>query len=380
MATTLKAPKPMNPRSVDVKYTGGEPDWRLQPESENRKSALIGAFTWYNYHYGKKEVKECVIDWLTRHDRPKDAKLFAKVPDATVKNQTGWMCRMNTMGLELTEHEELTLDNTISEHLATVKSIKEVVAKAEEVVVKPNIQDRLRDKMIEAAGELEGMYDELITNEVKLTANYKPMAVIRGMNVAPQLIGEIADRWKHRIEELEEVAKGKDAQLVEGYGQFGKIQIRNLIKFCELVVADCGSYVQIKKVERKPRAKKPVSKEKLTQKFKFLDEFAELKLKSEPVIKLVEASEAWLYDTKKRKLIHVLADSHVGSFTVKGTALIGFDATNSLQKTLRKPAEQIKALLAGGLPQMRKYFKDIKATEIKFNGRSNENLILLKVR
>ena len=370
----------MNPRSPDTKYTGNEPEWRIQPESENRKSALIGAFTWYNYHYGKKEVKECVIDWLTRHDRPKDAKLFAKVPDATVKNQTGWMCRMNTMGLELTEHEELTLDNTISEHLATVKSIKEVVEKSEEVVVKPNIQDRLRDKMIEAAGELEGMYDELITNEVKLTANYKPMAVIRGMNVAPQMVGEIADRWKHRIEELEEVAKGKDAQLVEGYGQFGKIQIRNLIKFCELVVADCGSYVQIKKVERKPRAKKPVSKEKLTQKFKFLDEFAELKLKSEPVIKLVEASEAWLYDTKKRKLIHVLADTHVGSFTVKGTALIGFDAANSLQKTLRKPAEQIRALLAGGLPQMRKYFKDIKATETKFNGRSNENLILLKVR
>ena len=370
----------MNPRSADTKYTGGEPEWRVQPESEARQSAIIAAFTWYNYHYGKKEVKECVIDWLTRHDRPRDAKLFARVPDATIRNQTGWLCRMNTMGLVLLEHEEVRLDNTISEHLSTVKAVKEVVATAEEVVNKPNIQDRLREKMMEAAGELEGMYDELIANEAKLTANYKPMAVIRGMNVAPQMVGEIANLWKQRIDELEETIAGKDAQLVEGYSQFGKIQLKNLVKFCELVVSDCGSYVQIKKVERKPRKKKPVSKEKLTQKFKYLDEFAELKLKSEPVIKLVEASEAWLYDTKKRKLIHVTADTHVGSFTVKGSAIIGFDATQSLQKTLRKPAEQIRALLAGGLPQMRKYFKDIKATETKFNGRGNENLIILRVK
>jgi type II secretory pathway component HofQ len=40
---------------------------------------------------------------------------------------------------------------------------------------------------------------------------------------------------------------------------------------------DCNSYVQLKKVERKPRAKKAVSPEKLTRKFKFLKEFDELK-------------------------------------------------------------------------------------------------------
>lgn len=383
-ATALKAPKPMNPRSADTKYTGNEPEWRMQPESESRQGAIIGAFTWYNYHYGKKEAKECVIDWLIRHDRPKDAKLFAKVPESTVRNQTGWLCRMNTMGLVLLENEEVRLDNTISEHLETVRAVREVVAAAEEAVVaKPNIQDRLREKMSEAAGEIEGMYDEMIQvlhAGGKMNADFKPMAVIRGMNVAPQMVGEIADAWKLRVEELEEVIKGKDAQLVEGYSHFGKLQLRSLIKFCETVIADCGSYVQIKKVERKSRTKKPVSKEKLTQKFKYQDEFAELKLKSEPVIKLVEAQEAWLYDSKKRKLIYVVADIHAGSFTVKNNMLIGFDPTNSVQKTLRKPAEQIKALLQGGVAQHRKFFKDIKATEVKFNGRGNENLILLKIR
>jgi hypothetical protein len=93
---------------------------------------------------------------------------------------------------------------------------------------------------------------------------------------------------------------------------------------------------------------------------------------------LVNASEAWLYDTKKRKLIHVVADTHIGTFSVKGSAIVGFDVMNTLQKTLRKPVEQLKELLAGGKPAARKVFKEIKATETKYNGRGNENLILLK--
>lgn len=379
-AAALKAPRPLNPRSADTKYTGPEPEWRLQPEPEARQSALISAFTWYNYHYDKKTVKELIIDWLARNDRQREAKEFGRVPESTIRNQTGWLCRMNTMGLELNEHEILTIDNAIRAHVDSIRAIKEVVKTAEESLARPNIQDRLRDKMTEAAGEIEAMYDDMILAGAKMSADYKPITVLRGMNIAPQMVNEIADDWKRRLAELEEVVGGRDAQLVEGYGQFGRLQVKNLVKFAEQVIADCGSYVQIKKVERKPRKKKPVSPEKLTARFKYLSEFAELRLKSVPVTDLVNAQEAWLYDTKKRKLIHVVADSHVGSFTVKGTVLIGFDTTNSQQKTLRKPAEQLKALVAGGLPQMRKYFKDIRATETRFNGRGNEHMILLKVK
>jgi hypothetical protein len=91
---------------------------------------------------------------------------------------------------------------------------------------------------------------------------------------------------------------------------------------------------------------------------------------------LVNASEAWFYDTAKRKLIHVVADSHIGTFTVKGQCIAGFDALQTTQKTLRKPAEQLKAVMSGGKPAMRKEFAAIKATETKWNGRGNENLII----
>jgi uncharacterized protein (DUF433 family) len=211
-----------------------------------------------------------------------------------------------------------------------------------------------------------------------MTAEWKPIAQIRGMNISPNMVGTIADTWKNKLSEFEEVLEGNDADLVEGYSHLNKNQIKQCVKFIEQVIADCGNYVQIKKVERKPRAKKAVSPEKLSSKFKHLKEFVELKLTSVAPAQLVGAAEAWLYDTKKRKLVHVIADSHAGTFSVKGSAIIGFDPTTTVQKTLRKPAEQLKELLGGGKPVARKVFKDIKATETKFNGRGNENLIILK--
>ena len=378
--TTARPIRPLNPRTADAKYTGAEPAWRTQPTADDRNSRLGAAFHWYGYHYGKKEVKEFIQDWLTRTDRTKEARELGGVPDAAMINVFGWLARMNLMGLELTEHEQLAVNNHIRTLIGANHAVRQVTESAEDSVVRPTIQDRLREKMAEAAGEIEGMYDEMIRAGARMGADYKPMAVLRGLNVAPQLTGEIADKWKHRMEELESVVAGKDSQLTEGYGNFTKLQIKNLIKFAETVIADCGSYVQIKKTERAPRKKKPVSPEKLTQRFRYLKEFAELKLVSEPVTKLVGSQEVWLYDTKRRKLIYSVADGHIGTMTVKGTSLVGFDTTNSVQKTLRKPAEQIKGLLTGGVANTRKFFKDIKATEVKFNGRSNENLILLKIR
>lgn len=372
--------RPLNPKSADTKYTGSEPEWNSQPTPDQRQSRLISAFNWYNYHYNRREARQLVIDWLVRNDRAAQARDFARVPENSMQSTTGWLCRMELRGLELTEQERDIIEKAIDDHLRATRSVRAATQAAEPAAPRVTIQDRLRDRAIEAAGEIEGMYDDMIRSGARISADHKPMAVIRGINVAPQLVNEIASSWRERLQELELVALGRDSQLVEGYRNFTKTQVKNLVKFAETVIADCASYVQIKKTERAPRRKKPVSAEKLTQRFRYLRESEELRLKSEPVTKLVGAQEAWLYDTKKRKLIYVVADTHVGTITVKGTALIGFDATNSVQKTLRRPAEQIRALLTGGVANTRKFFKDIKATEVKFNGRSNENLLLLKIR
>jgi hypothetical protein len=284
---------------------------------------------------------------------------------------------MVTMGLELSDHEQIKLDNLILELLAEKQT--EPVEAVEAKPAGPTIQDRLREKASECAGEIEGLFDDFIAAGAKMSAQFQPITIIRGHNVAPQLIHQIQQIWKGHLTELEAAVAGKDPQLVEGYGYLTKTQLKQLVKFAEQVITDCNNYVQIKKVERKPRAKKAVSPEKVTAKFKYLQTFPDLKLVSEPAVKLVDATEAWLYDTVKRKLIHVVGDAHRGNFTVKSSAVIGFDTGASSQKTLRKPAETLKALLAAGKPATRKIFKELSTTETQWNGRGNDNLIILKV-
>ena len=64
---------------------------------------------------------------------------------------------------------------------------------------------------------------------------------------------------------------------------------------------------------------------------------------------------------------------------IKGTTITGYDANKSVQKTLRKPEEQLKQFLASSKVDLRKFIENIKTTEIKLNGRINAETILLKV-
>ena len=371
------APKTLNPRSPDTKYMGSEPQWATQP-TDRRISELSRALNWYSYFYGKKEAKDMIAGYLDRRDRARDAKRVRALPDSKVRLTAGWTCRMVDMGLVLTEREQGTLDSMLTELLnQRDEPAPEPVAQPD-TANRVTIQDRLREKVTECAGELEGMYDDFVAAGAKLGADFKPVTVIRGMNIAPQMISLIRDIWVKRQTELELAAAGTDAQLVQGYSHLTKTQLKNCIKFCELVVTDCGSYVQIKKVERKPRKVKPVAPEKRAARFKIMAEFPELKLRSLPAASLVDKSEAWLYDTKKRKLIHVVADEYAKVFTVKSNSIIGFSTAETQQKTVRKPAETIRQITAAGKPAARKIFKELTTTETAWNARGTENLIILK--
>jgi hypothetical protein len=375
----MKSIKLLNPRSSDTNVMGGEPVWKTQP-TENRISALSHAFSWYNYFYGKKDARDMIVNYLETHDRKADVRTLKSIPDSAIRLTTGWLCRMNMVGLELNEHEQIQLDNLLTEILTSKQEQPEAEAEAVlDAPAKPNIQDRLREKVSECLGEMDGLFDEFVLSGAKLSADYKPVGLMRSMNIAPQMVSMIKDTWSKKLVEFEDAVAGRDADLVKAYDFMTKSQLKNCVKFCELVLNDCGAYVQIKKVERKPRKVKAVPPEKKAAKFKICADFPELKLKSLPAAQLVDKTEAWLYDSKKRKLIHLIADEYAKAFTVKNNSIIGFSTVDTVQKTLRKPAEQLKAITTAGKPAARKAFKDIKATEIAWNGRGSESLVILKV-
>jgi hypothetical protein len=52
----------------------------------------------------------------------------------------------------------------------------------------------------------------------------------------------------------------------------------------------------------------------------------------------------------------------------------------TVQKTLRKPAEQLREFMSQSVPNARKWFRDLRTTDTKYNGRGNENLVILRVK
>jgi len=369
--------KALNPRDADTKYLGDEPFFPLQPEGTERNVALARGFTWYNRFYGKKDAKELLSQYLDHNNREADAKIIRKVDEKEFLMTLSWLARMTLRGLSLSEHEELTLQNEISRLLKVVNK-PEVIEKEKEPSNRPNIQEIMREKARDAAGELEGLFDEFYTTG---KASTKIVDVVAKCNVMPQHIPLIVEIWKKKQIEFEELSETEDKELKEAYGNLGKVQLRNTLKFIEQVLSDLNSYISIKKASKAPRKKKAVPVEKIVSKLKYLKEFKDavnkIDLISVHPTKLHGASEAWVYDTAKRKLHHYIADDYSKSFTVKGNTILGFDNVTSEIKTLRKPGEQIKEVM-GSKPAARKYFKDIKAVGTVPNGRFNENMIILK--
>jgi hypothetical protein len=285
---------------------------------------------------------------------------------------------MTMRGLELNEHEELTLENEISRLAKLVHKPEVILKEVESVSNRPNVQEIMREKARDAAGELEAIFDEFIT-EGKVTQ--KTVDLVAKFNVMPQHIPLIVEIWKKKFEEFSEVVDSNDPDLVEAYNFMGKVKLRNTIKFIEQVLSDLNSYISIKKASKAPRKRKAIPVEKIVSKLKYLKEFKDVVNKLELIsmhpTKLHGASEAWVYDTSRRKLHHYIADEYSKSFTVKGNTILGFDNNTSEVKTLRKPGEQLKEIM-GSKPAARKYFKDIKAVATSPNGRFNENMIILK--
>jgi len=298
------------------------------------------------------------------------------MPDMHPEHNEYWNSLGGTVG-DLRPVSESIKEN-IDKVLSKVRPAVDENATVEDKKPQRSVQDYMRDKAATIGGYVEQVIDDFVEGDYKNPEKFSVMEQLRIHEAPAQAIDIIRNPLQFMLEEMQEVQEGKCDQLKEGYGHLGKIQVRNFIKFLEQSVADCDNYIQLKKATRKPRAIKKKTPAQLVKTFKFCKEFADLNLKSESPTKLVDASEAWLYNIKTRKLIHVVADEYSKVFTVKGSSIVGLDTAKTVMKTLRKPAEQLKLITGVGKPAARKNFNHIKATDIKFNGRGNEHIIILK--
>jgi hypothetical protein len=235
-------------------------------------------------------------------------------------------------------------------------------------------QDRIREKANECIGELEGQIDTLIAT--KFSANVTPYAIMHTMTIKDAQVRFILDWVKNKRSEFDEVLTTDDKDLKEGYSNFSKAELKKIVAYCDQVILDCQKVSST--ATRKPRKRKAKTPDQLVAKIKYCQEFAELKLTSIRPFDIIGSMQLWVYNTKTRKL-GVYHAEDVGGLSVKGSSILNFTESKSVQKKLRKPEVTLPDVSSGGKVFLRNVIENIRAVESALTGRINADTILLRV-
>lgn len=352
------------------------------------------AMAYYRLEFSGKDLKPKVIDWMGKVGYSKDEiKAFKDTKDHRCNSTMGGLAACLLRGMpevraDWNEGRNTAdwLRNAIATAVAegkndeTEEEIAEAKAKKPDVYV-PSIQDRLR----EAAGQMSEELDVAIDSFIVDPDAFDPKAfkipnLLRGKGVKAAHARLIKSYYQRGNDELAELASGQaDEQLKEAWSHMPRKNVRKLIEFYEAIMQACDQLTIEAKALKKPRAKKIVPAEKLVAKLKFQKADDSLGIASVAPATIVGAQYMFVYNTKSRKVGMYIASTSAG-FGVKGTSILNF-TDHSVQKTLRKPAEQLKAFKdLNTQKRMQTWLeKDVKTTETKLNGRFNEETVILKV-
>lgn len=382
---SIKAPPKKKPtvrraHLADEKYTGYEPQWdterALAMSTEEFDHHLRKSFFYYNYHYGVKDLKPDFCKWLAEQ---KDFQISKSDLSKVIKSR--WVpitaCSLiaaHRVGMPLKPNAIQYLETAVRDVCEKYDYYSEGddILPVEEVktpVRVPTIQDRLNEKTAATIGELEGHFDEL--------ADIKFYDFLVAQNVPQGQLGKIEKVYADRRAELELAQSRTDDQVTEGYKHLKAADYKRIYAWLDELQKAIEQYRGVKKATKKARVKKSPSKEKLVAKVKYAKQDAGLKLVSINPVDIIGAGELWVYNVKTRKLGQYIASNSSG-LAVKGTTLENF-TEKSVQKTLRKPEQQLADFMKATKVQLRKFMDGVKTTEIALNGRINEDTLLLRV-
>jgi hypothetical protein len=352
------------------------------------------AMSWYRLESSVKELKPKVINWMSLNGYTKEQiSQFKKTKDSRCGLTVGSIaaCLLKGMPPVRADFNEgrstaVWLAKEISKIVAEGKddiddSDEIAVVEVKTDVYTPSIQERVRDAALKMTEEIEDAYQSFSEDAENFDPKaFKVLNLLKGKQAKAAHARIIRDFYARDLAELLELASGKaDDQLKEGYSHRSKKQIKAFIAFLQEVESACNMLMQEAKVNKKPRAKKAVSKDKIIAKLKYKKSDEPLKLVSINPMDIIGAQELWVFNSKTRKLGKYVAEEFK-ELGVKGTTITGFSEMKSVQKTLRKPADQLKEFKAAGKVALRKFLDEINAVDTKMNGRINEEIMLLKVQ
>ena len=374
-----KAASILHFKGEGAQYIGREePTW---PDADIQKSwtrheyerQVMAAFNWYTHTQEDKAGRAFAINALSLSGHfPELIKMIAS-SNRQLSHTSAWLLRMMHVGLCVSFKEKRFIVRELREIIAHQKQTKPT-----EISNKPSIQDHVAAKLQRIQGEIDLLVDEFIQSGYKSTSRTL-MNVLASPETAPpgNRTRDLANYIGKYLAEYKLAVSGKNQLVSEAYSSVSKRQLNAIIAWCEQAITDVNNFGQLKQSARKTRKKKAVSPNKLVSKLKFLKTFPELKLASVDPVQIIKSSEIWVYNTKLRKLGKYCALGG-GTLDVKGTKILNIDTIKSVQKTLRKPAIQLKEFGNYSKPGSSKWFQQIHAVATPLREALNADSVIIK--
>ena len=405
-----------------------EPDWEGWEEwtGEQIHRHRRSTHSWYYEHFKPADLYGNVPVWMADNGYSKDEiKSVKNAPNSALSITAGIVARMDTQGAprlnkkeadhweslpgtsgELTCGVERFLKEKVADAIkigSQVVEQKQEVEKVEGKKYVPTIQERIRDQAIAMSEGIDEWLEGWIDDPKSFDPNgFDLKAYLKKVQPTQAHARKMRTMWEMELTDFDDLermpTKGQLAkmseldadlwdQLKEGYSHLKKADIAKKRKAVDAINAELDFIIDQAKATRKPRKPKQRSAGKVVEKLKFSKADPKYSLASIDPTLIVGANELWVFNVKTRKLGKYIASNidpkglarDGTGLSVKGTTIIGFDENTSIQKTLRKPADQLKEFKSSGKVALRKFMDEIATTDTKLNGRCNPDTVLLKV-
>ena len=335
-------------------------------------TAIYQTLRYYGYFYDHKEAFGWAEAWVKKNMTASELVDFKHSEDWRVNTTLGGLCKMHMAGAQLEEKYMKRIKDGIKNAIDAGRANRERQTGSKLVKTSAEI---LSYKISDFIADVEGVIDEYHDSTTVFDAeNYSVFNELKKISAPKPLAQKVHDYYKPLHDEVEELIVTKNPDLVEGYKHLKTAKDKkDYLVFLKNII----DAAKVRAV-RQPRAKKKIPVEKLVAKVKYQKDSAEYKLTSVDPANLIGATEVYLFNTKYRHLIQLIAASADG-FSIKGTTITNIREDAGLKKTLRKPEDILTEIGKTTKARVNKVFTEIATKSASANGRLNEETIILKV-
>ena len=118
-----------------------------------------------------------IQEWLVKEGRDEEVKAFKKAPDHLSSQTCGAVCRMAvSRGWPMSDKEKEFIEERSIRPSVKWYNEQQIVEENTDEKEKPkrkSIQDIMKEKLLDAGGEIDGLIDLFIEDEVKLDSKFK---------------------------------------------------------------------------------------------------------------------------------------------------------------------------------------------------------------